>query len=72
MSIKDNWRDYRTEAVPKDAHMIQVTECRKSFYAAYASFVRDLLADTANVENIMDNMLSELIEFQKELSNEYK
>ncbi len=72
MSIKDNWRTYRTNVLPKDAPMIQVIECRNSFYAGYASFVSDLLADNADVENIMNSMLNELTEFQKELDNEYK
>ncbi len=72
MSIRNNWRKYRTEILPKDAPMIQVIECRNSFYAAYASFVSELLDDNADIENIMDSMLSELMEFQQELSNEHK
>lgn len=35
--VLEMWNDYRAKVMPKDAHEIQVSECRRSFFAGAIS-----------------------------------
>ena len=42
--VEKLWLEYRESVVPRDAHCVQLQECRRAFYAGVHSFFTELMA----------------------------
>lgn len=67
-TIQSSWEDYRSKVLPQDAPSIQITECRRAFYAGansllHLSMTISMLSDDAGV-HALEGLHQEVQQFK--------
>lgn len=68
--IEQHWLSYRTIVVPKDTSPVQVSECRRAFYAGAQSFYSCMLANlSGGGDRVTPRDMALLNELERELED---
>lgn len=71
--IHDLWDDWKTLVIPDDAPPIQISECRKAFYAGAASMLGLMLTkagDDPDDTRLYDEVQADLVKHTEEVRAE--
>ncbi len=66
--IEESWLSYREQVIPKDAPAMQVTECRRAFYAGARGLFSTIMNILEPGEEATDGDLATMSSIEAELN----
>lgn len=75
VTVRDAWDSYKAQAMPPDAHPVQIQECRRAFYAGFWAMlninvgVGDDAVTEAQGVFVLESVIRECRAFQRDVQS---